>query len=627
MSESQYRFAEFQLDCASFELRRQRRAQKSERISLERIPMELLILLLERQGSVVTRQEIVGRLWGKDVFVDTEHGINTAIRKVRQALKDDPDNPRFIHTVSGKGYRFVPEKNGDATPVLPLLDVKPTDATQVLPAKRRLFWPLSVAAISLCLAAGALLEFHAGGLRWHTSAANPIGPIHSLAVLPLANLSGDPSQDYYADGMTDELITALAQNSTLRVVSRTSAMQYKGASQPLREIAQALGVDGILEGSVNRSANRVHINLQLIYAPTDTHVWAQSYDRDLNGTLSLPQEISHVIATEAKVHSAPPKTQHYVSPEAHDAYLQGRDYWFSSNYVRSKEYFEKAIRLQPDYALAWDGLGDSYGASAVEGRISAREAFEKEEQYARKALALDDSLPEAHNSMAAVYFFSAWDWHKAEAESLRAIELNPNYAEARHIHSYILSVLNRDEEAIREQKRSSELDPFARPVALANAYFWARHFDDAINELRVRAEIQPRDVAVQFVLFEAYWFKGRNKEAVQSLQQLFAAEDDKRSAAAVQRGLERGVEPVAGALFLKQDQDRARHHIYPIHFAFAYDYAMLHRKDEAIAALEADYREHDPWLVFLQKETAFDFLHSDERYRALVRKMGLPPAY
>ena len=176
MSESQYRFAEFQLDCASFELRRRGRAQKSERISLERIPMELLILLLEHQGSVVSRQEIVGRLWGKDVFVDTEHGINTAIRKVRQALKDDPDKPRFIHTVSGKGYRFVTEKNGDATPVLPLPDVKPTDATQVLPAKRHLFWPLPVAAIFVCLVAGAVLEFHAGGIRWHTPAANPIAP-------------------------------------------------------------------------------------------------------------------------------------------------------------------------------------------------------------------------------------------------------------------------------------------------------------------------------------------------------------------------------------------------------------------------------------------------------------------
>jgi DNA-binding winged helix-turn-helix (wHTH) protein len=184
MSESQYKFAEFQLDCAGFELRRQGRAQKSERISLERIPMELLILLLERRGSVVTRQEIVDRLWGKDVFVDTEHGINTAIRKVRHALKDDPDNPRFVHTVSGKGYRFVTEKNGNATPFIPLPDVKPTDPTQVLPAKRRLFWPLSVAAISVCLVAGALLEFHAGGLRWHTSAANPIGPIRPRTITP-----------------------------------------------------------------------------------------------------------------------------------------------------------------------------------------------------------------------------------------------------------------------------------------------------------------------------------------------------------------------------------------------------------------------------------------------------------
>ena len=228
--------------------------------------------------------------------------------------------------------------------------------------------------------------------------------------------------------------------------------------------------------------------------------------------------------------------------------------------------------------------------------------------------------------MAVFYLFSGWDWPKAEAESRRAIELNPNYADARHIHSYILSVMNREDEAVQEQKRASELDPFGRPQALGRAYLQARRYDAAIDELRVRAEIQPQHVFIQFFLFEAYWFKGMKKEAVHSLQQLFVAEGDKRSAAAVQRALERGIEPVPGALFLKQDQDRARkQYLSSIHFAF--DYAMLQRKDDTIAALEQDYLEHDPYLVFLQREPVFDFLHSEDRYRALVRKMALPPAY
>ena len=450
--------------------------------------------------------------------------------------------------------------------------------------------------------------------------------IQSIAVLPLANLSGDPSQDYFADGMTDELVTALAENRSLRVVSRTSVMRFKNSNRSLRDIASELGVDGILEGSVNRSGDHVHVNLQLIYAPTDTHVWAQSYDRDLKGALSLPKELSHAIASEAGVTSTPAKPQRQISPEAHDAYLQGRYYWFASNYQRSKEYFEKAIQLQPDYALAWDGLGDSYGASAVEGEVPSNAAFEKAHQYALKALELDDSLPEAHNSMAAYYFFNRWDWQKAEAEELRAIELNPNYAEARHLYSYILSAMNRNEESLQEQKRSTELDPFARPDALGAAYLRARQYDAAIAELRARAEIQHQNSYIQWLLSEAYRFKGMQKEAAQHAEEMFLAEGDKQSAEAVRRAAGRGDDAPLAEIFLKQDQERARkQYLSPIHLA--YDYALLGRKEETLRALEDGFRERDPMLVFLQKWQAFDCLHSDPRYRALVAKMGLPPAY
>jgi TolB-like protein len=340
--------------------------------------------------------------------------------------------------------------------------------------------------MGLLLVAGATVALNVPGLRDRVFARNQIGPIHSIAVLPLANLSGDASQEYFADGMTDELITALAKNRSLRVVSRTSAMQYKGVRRPLPNIAQELGVDGILEGSVERSGNRVHMTAQLIYAPTDTHVWAESYDRDLNGALSLPDELAQTVDNEAKVASAPVRPPRYISSEAHDSYLRGRYLWFGENYARSREYFEKAIQLQPDYAAAWDGLGDSYAASAVGGEIPPQEAFAKMEAAARKALELDDSLPEAHNSIAGFYLFHAWDWHRAEAESGRAVELNPSYAEARHMHSYTLYALNRDDEALQEQKRATEMDPFARPWALGAAYIHLRQYDAAINELRAR---------------------------------------------------------------------------------------------------------------------------------------------
>jgi TolB-like protein/DNA-binding winged helix-turn-helix (wHTH) protein len=611
------KFGEFELDGARFELRRNGRSLK-----IERIPMELLILLAEKDGNVVSRQEIIERLWGKDVFVDTEHGINTAIRKIRSALREDAERPRFVQTVLGKGYRFVAEaKNGNAA-VEPTADLK--SAEPAASAKSNSRWLIAVVAIALCLIAGVVWILEVGGLGQRIFARNRIGPIQSIAVLPLANLSGDPTQDYYAEGITDELITALAQNRSLRLVSRTSAMQYKGVNRPLQDIARELGVDGILEGSVNRSGNHVHVNLQLIYAPTDTHIWAQSYDRDLDGALLLPQQLSQTIASEVKVASS--RAKRYISPEAHDAYLQGRYYWFGSNYERSKEYFEKAIRLQPDYALAWDGLGDSYGASAVAGQVLPQEAWSKGHAATLKALELDDSLPEAHNSMAAFYFFNRWDWHKAEAESLRAIELDPNYAEAHHIHSYILSAMNRDHESVQEQKRSTELDPFARPEALGTAYLRARQYDAAINELRVRAEIQRQDPYIQFLLFEAYRFKGMKIEAAQSAEQVFLLAGDKQSAEAFRRAWERGGDAAVGELFLKQDQDRARkRYLSPIHLA--YDYAMLGRKEETLLALEDCFRERAPLLVFLQKWRVFDFLHSDERYRALVHNIGLPPAY
>src|ERR1700683_3014688 len=381
MSESQYKFAEFQLDCAGFELRRQGRAQKSERISLERIPMELLILLLERQGSVVPRQEIVDRLWGKDVFVDTEHGINTAVRKIRQALRDDPDQPRFILTVSGKGYRFVAGDNGNRRSAAPSPSETPTalpereprpsgsdvpdrgSVAAVMPAVPSKRAKLAI-VIAICVVVAAIFI---SSQRHRIVRANQASQIHSIAVIPLANLSGDAAQDYFADGMTDELITALAKNRSLRVVSRTSAMQYKGINRPLPDIARELNVDGILEGSVGRTPTSMHMTVQLIYAPTDSHVWAESYDRDLNHAYSLPEELSRTIAKEVKAATSPSPAQRYISPEAHDAYLHGRYFWFTFNVPATLPYFEQAIQLQPDYAAAWSGLADTY---AVDGMMN-----------------------------------------------------------------------------------------------------------------------------------------------------------------------------------------------------------------------------------------------------------------
>jgi TolB-like protein/DNA-binding winged helix-turn-helix (wHTH) protein len=624
MGPSTYKFGQFELDCARFLLRRNGRVLK-----LERIPMELLILLAEKDGHVVNRQEIGERLWGKDVFVDTEHGINTAIRKIRAVLGEEAEQPRFVQTVPGKGYRFVAEEKGDGNGQALASDVNAALSPAAVPAEavaaKQRDWQLAaLALLALAVVAGAVLAFNVGGIGDRVFARNQIGPIHSIAVLPLANLSGDPSQDYYADGMTDELITALAQNRSLRVVSRTSAMQYKGAGRPLREIARALGVDGILEGSVNRSASQVHINLQLIYAPTDTHVWAKSYDRDLNEATALPEELSRTIAKQAGVALAA-RSQRYINPEAHDAYLMGRYYWFRGNDIRSKEYFEKAVHLQPDYAAAWAGIADSYAQGAASDMRSP-EAYAEAWKDARKAVELDDSLPEGHNTLAALYLFDKWDWPRAEEESRRAIELNPNYVHGYHVHCYALLVMNRDDEALQEQKRADEIGPFERPWALGRLYIYLRRYDAAINELRARVEAQPEEDSFHFLLSEAYWLKGMWKESEKELEIGNRLAGNPKLAEAERQAFERNGEKGAEEFAVNEIKTQARKQ-YVSPWDMAFRYAFLGDKEETLKFLEAADQERLSDLVFLQKQPVFDFLHSEPRYRVIVKKVGLPPAY
>ena len=344
MSESRYRFAEFRLDCASFELRRQGRAQKSKRISLERIPMELLILLLERQGSVVTREEIVDRLWGKDFFVDTEHGINTAIRKIRTALREDVERPRFIQTVSRKGYRFVPdalrtEGNGTAASAEILIAARPVPANEVS-----------------TLGYGLVAELETIPQRHEVR--------KSLAVLPLENLSRDPEQEYLANGLTDALTTTLAKISGLSVTSRTTAMQYKGIRKPLPEIARELGVRNLIEGTIQRFGDRVRISVKLIDAEMDIHLWAESYERSLRDLLVLESEIARAVTNEIRLKLTPEELNQLTSvaevdPVAYEAYLKGSYYWSLrtlDGYEKGAEYFRQAIETDSSFAAPKAGI-------------------------------------------------------------------------------------------------------------------------------------------------------------------------------------------------------------------------------------------------------------------------------
>jgi TolB-like protein/DNA-binding winged helix-turn-helix (wHTH) protein/Tfp pilus assembly protein PilF len=650
-----YKFGDFRLDCDRFELYRAGRSLK-----LERKPMELLVLLATRNGNLVTRTEIAEHLWGREVFVDTEHGINTAIRKIREVLNDDPVQSRFVQTVTGKGYRFIGSiievpaeavasqhsdqssvarnrRVGDINPSptsavaiqdLPQGNEEPPEAP--LPSykgepsrprkSRLLIWLLLSGGLTLLVLAVTL------GARILRNRLHPTAPkITSLAVLPLDNLSGDPAQNYFADGMTDELTTMLAKDSTLRVVSRTSAMQYKGAHRPLPEIARELGVDGILEGSISRSGDKVHMTIQLIQAPTDTHLWAESYDRNANDIVTLPGEAAQTIAKQLGTTVPQRAPARYISPEAHDAFLRGRYIWFTGDNEEAGKYFKKATELQPDYALGWAGLAMYYGQGVLDGEIDPKYSAAGLEA-ARKAVALDDSLPEAHLVLGAMLLIDPWDFTQADRELGRAIELDPRFAEAYHFRSKMYILLNRNEEAIQLQKKAMELDPFERPYGMVHAYAESRQYDAAITDNLQRLATMPQDPILHWFLCDTYRRKGDLKQAAEEWEKATLLSGDKDTAAIIHQTYQKGGYSALLLWRINQLKQQAlKKYVSPVDFAL--QYAQLGQKEKTLSYLEAGLREHHPALLWIQDDPAYDFLHSDERYRAIIKATGLPPKY
>ena len=635
-------FGPYALDLRSGELRK-----FGTKVKMGEQAFQILCLLLERPGEMVTREELRARLWADDTFVDFDHGLNSAIQRLRDCLSDSAEKPRWIETVPRRGYRFVGQlewSDGSASSeILPQTsgesqnrnsdgegEAQASDSVGISKGLERVkghggrIALLVVVALLLFLVAIPLVRRIQG-----RSSARQALLIRSLAVLPLENLSGDPAQEYFADGMTDEVITMLAKNPTLRVISRTSVMQYKKVHRPLREIAQELGVDGILEGSVGRTGNRVHVTAQLIHAASDTHVWAESFDRDLNAVGSLQTELAQAIAKQVgATTSGPGSPARHISPEAHDAYLLGRYYWFADagEYEKSRGYFQKAIDLQADYVAAWSGLADSYAASAMDGQFRPEAVMPKAEAAAKMALEMDDLNAEAHKSMAFIQLFYRWDWKAAERESARALELNPNFAEGHHLRAYVLRSLNRMDEAVQEEKKTMELDPFAKPWVLGFALIRARQFDSALNEARIRSGAQPNNASLHYLLSYAYFFNGMEKESEEESERYLQLAGEKdQLAEQVQAYRRGGLSAVRARKVDRLKRTAAKQYVSPSDFADAY--AELGRKEKTIRYLEESYRERSPHLVFLQSDPFFDFLHSDPRYRAIIQKMGLPPNY
>lgn len=618
------RFGPYELDP-----RRGLLSRKGHPLKLQPQPLRVLTYLIARSPNIVTREELGDYIWGSTVHVDLEQSLNYCIRQIRLALDDQPASPRFVETLPRQGYRFVGTLEPKPVPLPPVLPPAPPPPpalpTLALPSStpaphRRLLWTAVSVAAAVLLAIPAYREIQR---HRHLS-----GPIRSLAVLPLDNLTGDPAQEYLADGLTDELTTMLAKSSNLRIVSRTSTKQYKGAHRPLPDIARELGVDAILEGSLSRSrtpsADKVHMTVQLIQASDDAHLWAESYDRAPDDLVSLPADAAHTIAARLGATTPQLAPTRYVLPEAHDAYLRGRYLWFLHNNKESGDYFAKATQLQPDYAAGWAGLSVYYGGGSVEGRLDPAESLPKEEAAARKAVALDDSLPEAHLALGSALFLNRWDWAGADREITRALDLDPHFAEAWHFRAKMAAALNRPEQTIVDEKRATELDPFERPFALSLAYLTARQYHAAAAAASERLEALPNDPNLHLLLSYAYIRLGREKEAVEELAVQLQLEGDAPAAATLRQTYRHSGYPgvVRQHLASLISARSAGRYVSPARLASAY--ATLGDRENTLASLEAGLAERSPLLLWIQNDPDFDFVHADPRFRAIIRRVGLP---
>jgi TolB-like protein/DNA-binding winged helix-turn-helix (wHTH) protein/Tfp pilus assembly protein PilF len=634
--DGQLRFGVFGVDLRAGELRKH-----GLRIRLQEQPLQVLAMLLERPGEVVTREELQQRLWPADTFVDFDHGLNKAVNKIRDALGDSAESPRFVETVARRGYRFLAEvKAPDATPVrspelapppLPTAEFRDRPDLAVVPAlpKHRLSataWKISAFVLLALIASFATWKLH--------SRNSPPSAIHSLAVLPLESLSNDASQDYFADGMTDELISDLGQIRALRVISRTSVMAYKHARKPLPQIARELNVDAIVEGTVLRSGEQVRITAQLIDATADKHLWSQSYEGELKDTLALQNQVARAIADQIRINLNPQeqaalKIAKVVNPGAYESYLKGRYFWNKrtpDSLKAALAYFNQAIDEDPTYAQAHSGLADTYALLGdwQYAVMTPKEALPKAKAAAIKALELDSTLSEAHNSLAFCFDAFDWDLESAGKEFQRAIELNPGYATAHHWYAWHLSLLGRYDEAIEEMRKAKNLDPLSLIINadLAELLVIAHFYDESIIQSRKTIEMDPNFALAHNQLGQAYLQKHMNGEAVAELQKAVELSGGSPTCIANLARAYSASGKTNEAVRLLGDLKNRPNHNYSDASEIAVIYAALGDKDQAMHWLEMGYEERFNPGVLLRP--GFDPLRSDPRFQDLVLRIGFP---
>ena len=619
---------------------------------------DVLVILTEARGALVTKEEILSRVWPG--LVVEENNLVVQISTLRKALGKDRN---FIRTESGRGYRFVADVR---TSVITTPDEAPDDLTGTAEAVQsgNLLVPeanpigqlnkLETLAgdivdltksgdpqwrtrrrFTLVLFASVLVLLITATLFWlYYPRALTSPKIASIAVLPLENLSGDPSQDYFADGMTDELITDLAQISTLRVISRTSIMTYKQVRKLLPDIARELNVDAVVEGTVSRSGERIRLTVQLIEVPAERHIWAQIFERDLRDTLPLQANVAHAIAD--RIHAAMNQPEQVamavskpVDPDAYEAYLKGRFFWnkrTEEGLRKAIEYFNLATEKDPNYARAYSGLADAYALSGdwEYGILSPQDAFSKAKAAATKALSLDYNLAEAHTSLAFILDLYAWDWANAETEYERAISLYPGYATAHHWHAWHLIVTGRIGDGIEELRKAETLDPLSLIIGadLADALCIARRYDDSLAQSRKTLEMDPNFAVAHYELGQALNQKNLYDSAIAEFKRaielsgsndIFLANLARAYAA---QGRKDDAVKIITDLMERQRQSTS------VESNIALIYVALGDDDEAMVWLEKAY--HERFNPSILVRPAFDPLRSDVRFQDLLRRIGLP---
>jgi TolB-like protein/DNA-binding winged helix-turn-helix (wHTH) protein/Tfp pilus assembly protein PilF len=604
------------------------------RIKLSGQPISVLVMLLEHAGEVVTREDLQRQLWPAGTYVDFEHSVNAAIKRLRQALGDSANSPRFIETLARNGYRFIAPVSERIDDLAEPSDQHETDVPQPgAQGKAHVGWrrlrglPGVMAGILLVMIIAAVVV----GQHERRPAHAVSGPIRSLAVLPLANLSRDPDEEYFVEGMADALRQHLEVISALRVISRTSSMYY-GSSKSLPEIARLLNADAVVDGSVLRSGDRVRITVELIRTASDTRLWGGTYDRDLKDIFALQSDVAQKIADEIRVTLTPPDRarlarRYTPDPNAYLAYSKGRFLWnrrTEGDLKRAIGYFQQAIERDPNYALAYDGLADCWLPLGWYAYLAPAETFPHAKAAAMKALSLDDSLAEAHTSLAFVALYYDRDWANAEREFRRAIDLNPNYANGHHWYAEFLSLAGRHEEAIAESERARELDPLSTIINtwVGSRYFFARQYDKAIEEYRNAVEMDPGFVPVHLVLGHALEQKRMYREAIAELEK----------AVSLSGGSPVYMASLAHAYGVAGRRGQAKklfddlRNLRKQKYVSAYDLALaslgLGQTDQAFAFLAQAVEERSPRTAFLGVDPRFDAIRGDARFKRLVIRIG-----